>query len=73
MKIEKIIPTCVKFEDLKIGDCFMLSCDTDASVFLKVDGGNSRKNAVNLTTSVLIEVSSNVIVFPIDATLTVEL
>lgn len=73
MTIEKIVPTCVRFEELEIGDCFMLSCNPDASVFLKVDGNNSRKNTVNLTTNMLIEASSGAIVFPVTATLSVEL
>ena len=73
MTIEKIIPIQTTFEELEVGDCFMLGCNPDASVFLKVDSNNSCKNAVNLTTNMLIEVSSSVIVFPVTATLTVEL
>ena len=72
MNIEKIIPQTT-FEKLEIGDCFMLSCNPDASIFLKVDSNNSRKNTVNLTTNVLIEASSGTVVFPVTATLTVEL
>lgn len=73
MTIKKITPIQTTFEKLEIGDCFMLSCDTDASVFLKVNSNNSRKNAVNLTTNMLMETDYNVVVFPVTATLTVEL
>lgn len=74
MTIEKFIPAQTTFEELEIGDCFMLnSYNPNASVFLKVDSNNSRINTVNLTTNMLIEASSSVIVFPVKATLTVEL
>lgn len=75
MKIERIIPTHgVGFEKLKIGECFVLEYKTDAFIFLKVDSNNSRKNAVNLSNNLLIEVSSSdTVVFPIKATLSVEL
>lgn len=71
MTIEKIVPTHVRFEE--IGDCFMLNCNPHASIFLKVNGTNSHKNTVNLTTNMLIEANSSLIVFPVTATLTVEL
>jgi hypothetical protein len=72
MVIEKLIfPKCVSFSELETGRCFMLSCNADASVFLKVNSNNSRKNAVNLTTNMLIEISSNAAVFPIKATLSI--
>ena len=73
MIIKKNIITCVRFEDLKIGNCFMLSRDTDASIFLKADGNNSRKNAVNLTRNLLVEISSDTVTFPVKAILSVEL
>lgn len=72
MIIEKNFLTRVRFEELEIGDCFMLSSNADDSVFLKVDGNNSSKNAVNLTRNLLNEVNSYTTVFPVKATLTVE-
>lgn len=69
MIIEKNLLTGAIFEELKIGDCFMLSIDTDACVFLKVDSNNSRKNAVNLTRNLLVEVSPDTVAFPVKATL----
>lgn len=69
MIIEKNLLTGVRFEELEIGDCFMLSSDANASVFLKVDSNNSRKNAINLTRNLLVEVSSNTVAFPVKATL----
>lgn len=68
MKIEKNLLTHVRFEELEIGNCFMLSSNADDSVFLKV-GGNSRKNAVELTHNMLAEVSSDTVVYPVKATL----
>lgn len=73
MKIEKNFLTCVRFEELKIGDCFILSSNTDDSVFLKVGGNNSRKNAVDLTLNMLAEVSSDTVVFPVKATLSISI
>ena len=67
MKIEKNLLTHVRFEELKIGDCFILSGNTDDSVFLKVGGNNSRKNAVDLTLNLLAEVSSDTVVYPVKA------
>lgn len=69
MIIKKNLLTCVRFEELEIGNCFMLSSNANASVFLKVDGNNSRKNAVNLTRNLLVEVSSDTVAFPVKATL----
>ena len=69
MIIKKNLLTGVRFEELEIGNCFMLSSNADASVFLKVDGNNSRKNAVNLTRNLLVEVSSDTVTFPVKATL----
>lgn len=73
MIIEKNLLTHVRFEELEIGDCFMLSSNANASVFLKVDGNNSRNNAVNLTRNLLVEVSSDTVAFPVKAILSVEL
>lgn len=73
MIIEKNLLTRVRFEELEIGDCFMLSSNASASVFLKVDGDNSRKNAVNLTRNLLVEVSPDTVTFPVKAILTIEL
>ena len=73
MIIEKNFLTRVRFEELKIGDCFMLSSNADDSVFLKVGGNNSRKNAVDLTHNFLAEVSSDTVVYPVKAILTVGL
>lgn len=72
MIIEKNLLTHVRFEELEIGDCFMLSSNANASVFLKVDGNNSRNNAVNLTRNLLVEVSSDTVAFPVKAILSVE-
>lgn len=69
MIIEKNLLTRVRFEELEIGDCFILSSNADASVFLKVDSNNSHKNAVNLTRNLLSEVSSDTVAFPVKATL----
>lgn len=69
MIIEKNLLTGVRFEEIEIGDCFMLSSNANASVFLKVDGNNSRNNAVNLTRNLLVEVSSDTVAFPVKATL----
>ena len=71
MKIEKNLLISVRFEDLEIGDCFILSSNADDSVFLKVGGNNSRKNAVDLTHNMLAEVSSDTVVFPVKATLSI--
>lgn len=74
MKIERNIPTYgIRFEKLKIGECFVLEYKTDASIFLKVDSNNSRKNTVNLSNNLLIEVSSDTVVFPIKATLSISI
>lgn len=73
MIIEKIIPTQTTFEKLEIGECFILDRNLDASIFLKVNGNNSRKNTVNLTRNMLIEISSDTTVFPVKATLSVTL
>lgn len=72
MIIEKNLLKRVRFEELEIGDCFMLSSHANPSVFLKVDDNNACKNAVNLTCNWLVEVSSDTTVFPVKATLTVE-
>lgn len=69
MKIEKNLLTHVKFEELEIGNCFMLSSNADDSVFLKVGGNDSRKNAVELTHNMLAEVNSDTVVYPVKATL----
>ena len=71
MIIEKNLLTHVRFEELEIGDCFILSSNTDDSVFLKVGGNNSCKNAVDLTLNLLAEVSSDTVVFPVKATLSI--
>ena len=49
----------------------MLSSNADDSVFLKVGGNNSCKNAVDLTKNMLAEVSSDTVVFPVKATLSI--
>lgn len=72
MIIEKNFLTRVRFEELEIGDCFMLSSNADDFVFLKVDGNNSRKNAVNLTRNLLVEVSPDTAIFPVKAILSIE-
>lgn len=72
MIIKKNLLTGVRFEELEIGDCFMLSSDANASVFLKVDGNNSRKNAVNLTRNLLVEVGSDTVAFPVKAILSIK-
>lgn len=69
MIIEKNLLTHVKFEELEIGNCFMLSSNADDSVFLKVGGNDSRKNAVELTHNMLAEVNSDTVVYPVKATL----
>lgn len=69
MIIEKNLLRGAIFEELEIGDCFMLSSDADGSVFLKVGGNNSSKNAVDLTLNLLAEVNSDTVVFPVKATL----
>lgn len=69
MKIEKNLLTHVRFEELEIGNCFMLSSNADDSVFLKVGGNDSRKNAVELTHNMLAEVNSDTVVYPVKATL----
>ena len=69
MIIKKNLLTGVRFEELELGNRFMLSSNADASVFLKIDGNNSHKNAVNLTRNLLVEVSSNTVAFPVKATL----
>lgn len=71
MIIEKNLLTGIRFKKLEIGDCFMLSSDANDSVFLKVDGNNSLKNAVDLTRNLLAEVSSDTVVFPVKATLSI--
>lgn len=71
MIIKKILPKYVAFEKLEVGECFVLTDNADASVFLKVHSNNSRKNAVNLTNNILIEISSNTAVISVKATLTV--
>lgn len=71
--MKKNLLISVRFEELEIGDCFMLSSNANASVFLKADSNNSSKNAVNLTRNLLVEVNSDTVVFPIKATLTVGL
>ncbi len=71
MTIEKILPDCIDFVMLEVGECFVMSNDTNASVFLKVNSDNSRKNAVNLTNNILVEISSNIAVIPVKATLTI--
>ena len=71
MIIEKNLLTHVRFEELKIGDCFILSSNADDSVFLKVGGNNSCKNAVDLTLNLLAEVSSDTVVYPVKATLSI--
>lgn len=73
MIIKKNIFIQTTFEELKIGDCFKLNRDTDASIFLKVNSNNSSKNAVNLTKNMLTEISSNTVTFPVKAILTIEL
>ena len=72
MKIEKNLLTHIGFEELEIGNCFMLSSNADDSVFLKVGGNNSRKNAVDLTLNLLAEVSPDTEVFPVKAILSIE-
>ena len=72
MIIEKNFLTRVRFEELEIGDCFMLSNNVDDSVFLKVGGNNSHKNAVDLTHNLLAEVSSDTVVYPVKATLSIK-
>ena len=71
MIIEKNLLTGIRFKKLEIGDCFMLSSDANDSVFLKVAGNNSSKNAVDLTKNMLAEVSSDTVVFPVKATLSI--
>ena len=71
MIIEKNLLIGVRFKKLEIGDCFMLSSNADGSVFLKVGGNNSLKNAVDLTKNMLAEVSSDTVVFPVKATLSI--
>ena len=71
MIIEKNILTHVRFEELEIGIFFILSINADDSFFLKVGGNNSRKNAVDLTLNLLAEVSSDTVVFPVKATLSI--
>ena len=73
MIIEKNLLTHVRFEELEIGNCFMLSGNADDSVFLKVGGNNSRKNAVDLTHNMLAEVSSDTVVFPVKAVVSARL
>ena len=71
MIIEKNLLTAIRFKKLEIGECFMLSSNADDSVFLKVGGNNSCKNAVDLTKNMLAEVSSDTVVFPVKATLSI--
>ena len=73
MIIEKNLLTGIRFKKLEIGGCFMLSSDANDYVFLKVDGNNSLKNAVDLTRNMLAEVSSDTVVFPVKAVVSVRL
>lgn len=43
MIIKRILPKYVAFEKLEVGECFVLTDNADASVFLKVHSNNSRK------------------------------
>ena len=71
MIIEKNLLTGIRFKKLEIGECFMLSSNADDSVLLKVGGNNSCNNAVDLTKNMLAEVSSDTVVFPVKATLSI--
>lgn len=71
MIIEKTSPKCISFAELEIGECFAISNSLNASVLLKIYSDNGHNNAVNLTSNTLIEISSNVAVIPLKATLTI--